>query len=244
MQTEASRSSKAKGIAVMLIVVLLAALLLLAIGGLFNLFPIPRIPSFQVTQMPVSSVLPEIEATEYGGVTLVPIRDQGNNAVKGTRHIDRKTFELEVTGLVRNELSVSYDDLLKLPMYSEAVYMPCVEGWGFMAKWTGFRVVDLLDQADVKGQGTYVMFWSDDGYSTGMSLDYLTNNNIILAYGLNDITLPDDRGFPLQLVAKSKYGYKWAKWITMIEVLDHPELGYWEQRGYNDEAMVKGLPPG
>jgi DMSO/TMAO reductase YedYZ molybdopterin-dependent catalytic subunit len=107
-----------------------------------------------------------------------------------------------------------------------------------MAKWTGFRVSDLLDIAGVKPEGTYVMFYSDDGYSTGDPLDFIRDNDIILAFGLNDVTLPDDRGFPFQLVAKSRYGYKWAKWITKIEVLDHEEPGYWEQRGYSNEANV------
>jgi DMSO/TMAO reductase YedYZ molybdopterin-dependent catalytic subunit len=181
-----------------------------------------------------SSVLPEIEATEFNGVKLVPIRDQGNNAIEGTRHIDIGTWRLSVTGLVENELSMSYDDLLKLPMISEAVYMPCVEGWGFMAKWTGFAVSDLLNLAVLKPEASYVMFWTDEGYATGLPLSYIRDNGIILAYGLNDMTLPDDRGFPLQLVAKSKYGYKWAKWITRIEILDHEELGYWEQRGYSN----------
>jgi DMSO/TMAO reductase YedYZ molybdopterin-dependent catalytic subunit len=108
-----------------------------------------------------------------------------------------------------------------------------------MAKWTGFKVADLLDQAGVKPDGSFVMFYSDDGYSTGLPLSYIRDNDIILAYGLNDLTLPDDRGFPFQLVAKSKYGYKWAKWITKIEVLNAPVLGYWESRGYSNEGDVR-----
>jgi DMSO/TMAO reductase YedYZ molybdopterin-dependent catalytic subunit len=62
----------------------------------------------------------------------------------------------------------------------------------------------------------------------------------MLAYELNDVTLPADRGFPLQLVAEDKYGYKWAKWITGIEVTGEPYKGYWESVGYSNNADVGG----
>lgn len=65
-------------------------------------------------------------------------------------------------------------------------------------------------------------------------------NDIILAYYLNDITLPPDRGFPVQVVAEGKYGYKWAKWVVRIEVTDESYRGYWESRGYNNRADVGG----
>ena len=167
-----------------------------------------------------SSILPEIEAGEYLGKRLVPISEQGNNALSGTQHLDRKTLRLNVTGLVRKDLSFSYEEMLALPAYTELAYMPCVEGWGFDAKWTGFRVTDLLNQSGILPKASYVVFQSIDGYSTGLPLDYLRDHQILLAYGINDITLPAERGFPLQLVAKSRYGYKWAKWITSIEVVD------------------------
>ncbi|MDM7918758.1 MAG: molybdopterin-dependent oxidoreductase [Methanosarcina sp.] len=68
----------------------------------------------------------------------------------------------------------------------------------------------------------------------------MLEKDIILAYRLNDVTLPPERGFPLQLVAEDKYGYKWAKWIVRIELRDSPYRGYWEERGYNDTADVGG----
>ena len=120
--------------------------------------------------------------------------------------------------------------------------MPCVEGWGFDAKWTGFRVTDLLDLAGLGPEAVYVVFHSADGYSTGLNLDYLRNEEIIMAYGINGVTLPPERGFPFQLVAKDKYGYKWAKWIVGIEVTNEAQRGYWESRGYSDNANVGEFP--
>ena len=66
-------------------------------------------------------------------------------------------------------MSLNYEELLGLPAYAEAAYMPCVEGWGFDAKWTGFRVEDLLNLSGLKSDSTYIVFHSQDGYSTGLS---------------------------------------------------------------------------
>jgi DMSO/TMAO reductase YedYZ molybdopterin-dependent catalytic subunit len=223
---------------------LLSGLLLLS-GGLLSLDE-PTNPSLPATpnsnlQENTSSILPEKEASEYRGKRLVPISKQGNNALSGTQHLDREALRLNVTGLVRNDLSLSYEEMLALPAYTELAYMPCVEGWGFDAKWTGFRVSDLLNMSGLLPQASYVVFHSADGYSTGLPLDYLQENQILLAYGINDVTLPAERGFPLQLVAKSRYGYKWGKWITSIEVVDREVRGYWESRGYSNSAKVGEL---
>ncbi|MDD1751413.1 MAG: molybdopterin-dependent oxidoreductase [Methanothrix sp.] len=221
---------------------ILSGLLLLS-GGIVSQEEsiVPSSPMMTNLQEKATSVLPETEAGEYQGRRLVPISEQGNNALSGTQHLDREVLRLNVTGLVRKNLSFSYQDLLALPAYSELAYMPCVEGWGFDAKWTGFRVTDLLNMSGPLPQASYVVFYSADGYSTGLPLDYLRDNQILLAYGINDVTLPAELGFPLQLVAKSRYGYKWAKWITSIEVVDREVRGYWESRGYSNSAKVGEL---
>ncbi len=197
-----------------------------------------------VLQESVSAIMPEVEAREYQGRRLTPVEEQGNNAIEGSQYINRSDYRLLVTGLVEREVSPSYKELLALPAYAEAAYMPCVEGWGFDAKWTGFRVEDLLNLSGLKSGATYVVFHSQDGYSTGLDLDYLRDNDILLAYGINDLTLPPERGFPLQLVARSRYGYKWGKWITRIEVVDREQRGFWESRGYSNSAKVGEFPFG
>jgi DMSO/TMAO reductase YedYZ molybdopterin-dependent catalytic subunit len=194
------------------------------------------------TQELTSSHLSEVEAIEYQGIRLMPLSSQGNNAIKGTQKIDIEPYRLKVTGLTERKLNLSYSQILELPAYSELVYMPCVEGWGFNAKWTGFRITDLLNLSGLNPGANYVLFTSADGYSTSLPLDYIRQNNILMAYGINDVALPPDRGFPLQVVAKGKYGYKWAKWITEIEVTDKDIKGYWESAGYSNSANV-GQPP-
>jgi DMSO/TMAO reductase YedYZ molybdopterin-dependent catalytic subunit len=216
----------------------------LLIGSLLLTGLVNAPPAFQNTvQIPASTTLPEVEAERFQNMTLTRLRDQGNNAIVGTQHIDVRTYGLTVTGLVEDQLNLTYEELLaQLPAYSQVAYMPCVEGWGFYAKWTGFRVIDLLDLAKLKTNATYVVFHSSDGYSTGLPLEYLVDRKVLMAFGINDLTLPPERGFPFQLVAVDKYGYKWAKWITRIEVGDKEVEGYWESRGYNNNADAGGPP--
>lgn len=182
----------------------------------------------------------ETENLSYQGEQLTPIAQQRNNAIRGTQNIDREDYRLQVDGLVENPRNITYEEIIGLPQTSKVVDLNCVEGWSFTAKWTGVKVAEILEETGAMENATTVIFYSADGYSTSLDKDYLLENDIILAYKLNDVTLPPERGFPLQLVAEDKYGYKWAKWIVRIELSDSPYRGYWEERGYNNTADVDG----
>jgi DMSO/TMAO reductase YedYZ molybdopterin-dependent catalytic subunit len=182
----------------------------------------------------------QTENLSYQGKVLTPIAEQRNNAIQGTQYLDRESYRLQVNGLVENPLNLTYKEITGLPQTSKVVDLNCVEGWSFTAKWTGVKIADLLEEAGAMENATVVIFYSADGYSTSLERNYLLEKNIILAYRLNDVTLPPERGFPLQLVAEGKYGYKWAKWIVRIELTDAPYRGYWEERGYNNKADIGG----
>ena len=196
---------------------------------------------------PASSTSPtstgEVEATEFLGAKLKPVSLQLNNALNGTQHIDRATYKLKVDGLVDNPLTLSYDDLLAYPQISKLMPLNCVEGWDFTAKWTGPALTAIFNAARVKPEAKIAIFHTADipeGYSS-LDLNYLQTRNIIIALKDNDITLPPERGFPFQVAAESKYGYKWAKWVTRIELSsDTTFRGFWEKRGYNNNAEVGG----
>jgi len=116
----------------------------------------------------------------------------------------------------------------------------CVEGWSVTILWEGILVKDLIAEAGVDPNATVVIFYAYDGYSTSVPLDYIIDNDIIMAYKMNNVTLPPERGFPFQLVAESKWGYKWIKWITEIELSDNEDyLGFWERRGYPNDADLQ-----
>ena len=138
---------------------LLSGFLLLS-GGLLSqgeVGEVPSSPAMPNLQENASSTLLKKEANEYRGKRLVPISEQGNNAISGTQHLDREALRLNVTGLVMRNLSISYEEMLALPAYTELAYMPCVEGWGFDAKWTGFRVSDLLNMSGLLPQAIYCL---------------------------------------------------------------------------------------
>jgi DMSO/TMAO reductase YedYZ molybdopterin-dependent catalytic subunit len=180
------------------------------------------------------------EVREYQGEDLSSISNVRNNAIAGTQYIDNQTYRLNITGLVNNTLSLSYDDVIAdFQAYKKVVTLNCVDGWSAKILWEGFLVQDLLDQAGVDPNATTVIFYASDGYSTALPIDYIKNNNILIAYKMNDLTLPPERGFPFQLVSESQWGYKWIKWITTIEVSnDSSYLGTWESRGYPNNATI------
>ena len=181
----------------------------------------------------------ETEATEYLGVKLTPISAQRNNALAGTQVINKDTYKLTVDGLVNKTLTLTYGDLQAYPQVSKLATLPCVEGWSFIAKWTGPALASILDDAGVKPEAKILIFYSADSPSgyTSLDLSYIRDKNVIIALRLNDITMPQERGFPFQVVAEGKLGYKWAKWVTRIEVSDNENFrGYWESRGYSNSA--------
>ena len=190
-----------------------------------------------------SYVLLPGEATEFMGVQLTPISQQRNNALAGTRVIDKDTYQLVVNGLVDNPLSLNYSDLLAYRQVSVLADLVCVEGWRFTAKWTGPTLDSIFADAGVQPEAKIAIFYSTDspvGY-TSLELSYIQDNNITIALKDNDITLPPDRGFPFQVAAEGKWGYKWAKWVTRIELSsDTTFRGYWESRGYSNDADISG----
>lgn len=176
-----------------------------------------------------------IEVREYKGERLDSINDFRENSIKGPQYVNISGYRLEITGLVNNPKNYSYEEVLANQAYSKIVTLDCVEGWDAKILWQGVLLKDLLNGAGIKQGAFTVIFYAYDGYSSSLPLDYVINNNILLAYRMNNVTLPPERGFPFQLVAEDKWGYKWVKWVTKIEVSGDPSYkGYWESRGYSD----------
>ena len=181
------------------------------------------------------------EVRDYQGENLSSIADFRENSIKGPQHINVSTYKLEIKGLVNRTVEYTYDQILdRFQKYQKVVTLYCVEGWSVKILWEGFLVNDLIKEAGVNSSAVGAIFHASDGYSTELPLDYITNHNIIIAYKMNELTIPPERGFPFELVAESQYGYKWIKWITTIELTDNPDyLGYWESRGYPNNATLR-----
>ncbi len=179
------------------------------------------------------------EIREYQGEFLSSVNDFRENSIKGPQEVSLDGYTLGIFGLVEEPRNLTYEEVLGMQAYEKVVTLHCVEGWSVTILWEGVLVEDLLDEAGVLDEADTVIFHAYDGYTTSLPLEYVIENEIIIAYKMNGVTLPPERGFPFQLVAEDKLGYKWIKWITGIELSDNPEYrGYWESRGYSNKADV------
>ncbi|MGA2310194.1 MAG: molybdopterin-dependent oxidoreductase [Candidatus Bathyarchaeia archaeon] len=185
-----------------------------------------------------TSPSPYQEIREYNGTNLGSINDFQNEAIAGTQYINVSTYRLVVTGLVSKEMVYTYDEVVNNHAhYEKVVTLHCVEGWQVTALWEGVLVKDLLEDAGYNQTAQVVIFYAQDGYTTSLPLSYVISNDTMLAYKINGVILPPERGFPLRLVAEGKLGYKWIKWITKIEVSNDTSFrGYWEGYGYSNDA--------
>ena len=185
--------------------------------------------------------LSKVEIREYNGEKLDSIVDVRDVSIKGPQEVNMGDYGLEVFGLVENSKNFTYDEVLSFQKYLKVVKLQCVLGWDATVLWEGILLEDLFDEVGVLDEANTVIFYAADDYTTSLPLDYIIDNNIILKNKINNITLPAERGFPFELVAESKLGYKWIKWITKIELSDDENYkGFWESKGYSNKADVDG----
>jgi DMSO/TMAO reductase YedYZ molybdopterin-dependent catalytic subunit len=181
--------------------------------------------------------LESVEVNQYEGEKLSSSGEFRDNSIRGPQYIDLADYSLEIKGLVDNPISLSYEEIIALENYKKVVTLNCVEGWSVKILWEGVRVKDLLNMAGIDHRAKTVVFHCHDGFWTNLSLNHVMIHDILLAHKMNEIVLPEERGFPFHLVAEQKWGYKWAKWVTAIELADSDEgKGYWERSGYSDDG--------
>jgi len=215
------------------IVVVIAAVILIAAALFLLLGP--------GSQPGSPRVLPGVEVRSYEGKDLSSINDFRENSIEGPQYINTSDYRLTITGLTNGTDVYTYNEVLdRFPHYTKVVTLFCVEGWDVTILWEGVKVSDLIRDAGIDPRANTVIFTAHDGYTTSFPLSYLMNNDIIMAYRMNNVTLPADRGYPFQLVAEDKWGYKWIKWIEKIELSsDTNYRGYWEERGYSNTGDLE-----
>jgi DMSO/TMAO reductase YedYZ molybdopterin-dependent catalytic subunit len=160
--------------------------------------------------------------------------------------VKAQTWTLSVYGAVETPLRLSLDELKALPAYEAYVTFACISneiGGPLIsnARWKGVSLRTLLERAKLKADVRKVVLRADDGYSTGIPLERCWRPETFLAYEMNGDPLPAQHGFPLRAVIPGYYGMKQPKWLTAIEIVVHDYQGYWEERGWADEAVVKTL---
>jgi DMSO/TMAO reductase YedYZ molybdopterin-dependent catalytic subunit len=160
-------------------------------------------------------------------------------------------WRLELGGLVERPLRLSLAELRALPSRTQITRHDCVEGWSCIGKWKGARLSALLDRAGPRPEARYAVFFCADPMDAGGTRYYESidlagayHPQTILAYEMNDQILPVPYGAPLRLRYERQLGYKMAKYIMRIELVEsyagigQGRGGYWEDRGYEWYAGI------
>ena len=195
-------------------------------------------------------------AKEYTEADLSPVFRSNGTAMPTTTAYQAllangfRDYRLQVGGLVDRPLSFSIDDLKQIEQVAQITRHDCVEGWSAIGKWHGTRLSHVLDKVGVQAKARYVVFHCYDEMDPGepyyesLDLPEARHPQTLLAWGLNDRPLPIKNGAPLRLRVGRQLGYKQAKYIARIELVDSfahiggGNGGYWEDNGYEWYAGI------
>lgn len=149
-------------------------------------------------------------------------------------------YRLSVSGLVREPLSLSLDDLAELPQTQMTKDFQCVTGWRVEdVPWSGVLLRDLLAASGVESDAEALRLTSFDGaYTESLTLDQAMRDDMLVATSMYGAPIEVKHGAPVRLVAAPMYGYKSIKWMDGIELTRTVIPGYWEVRGYDIDAWV------
>lgn len=160
-----------------------------------------------------------------------------------------RSWRLNVKGLVKEPLSLSLPQVMRfrgetIPVTLEcagngrSLFQPPIEGepWGLgavsSAEWTGVPIFDVLDKAGIAPNATHLIFRSADTFERALSIEDAHEVPVLLAYGMNGVPLPPVHGYPLRAIVPAWYAVASVKWLTEIEVTDHPFDGYFQTQRY------------
>src|SRR5438270_2613021 len=159
--------------------------------------------------------------------------------------VDGRTWQLRVGGLVDRSLNLSLSELRALPSIEEYVTLACISnnvGGDLMSTgyFRGVRLRDLLSMASPQPQGTWVAFRARDGYTESLPMSLVQGApEVLVAYDLGGAPLPMNHGFPARVLIPGHYGMKGPKWLDSIDVVNQEARGYWEQQGWDHNAVAK-----
>ncbi|HKG26331.1 MAG TPA: molybdopterin-dependent oxidoreductase, partial [Thermomicrobiales bacterium] len=154
------------------------------------------------------------------------------------------SWSLKITGLVERELELSHDDLVARATTQKITTLGCISNPlnGNLigtAQWTGVPLVDLLNEAGIKPGAVDLKFHAADDYEDSVPIERGMDPDNLVVVGMNGETLRDDHGYPARLIIPNIYGMKNVKWLERIEVVDEDFKGYWESRGWSDDATFQ-----
>ncbi|MDO4032939.1 molybdopterin-dependent oxidoreductase [Clavibacter michiganensis] len=162
--------------------------------------------------------------------------------------VDAASWKLRITGMVEQEVEITFAELLALPLEEHVTTLTCVSneiGGNLIgnALWLGYPIRLLLERAKPTAGADMVLSTSQDGWTASTPLEALTDPDraSILAVGMNGEPLPQQHGFPVRMVVPGLYGYVSAtKWVTELKVTTFAEdVAYWSTRGWTERGPIK-----
>jgi DMSO/TMAO reductase YedYZ molybdopterin-dependent catalytic subunit len=160
-------------------------------------------------------------------------------AALGLPKIDLAAWRLTTSGLVERQISLSFDDLQKLPQVKLTRDFQCVTSWGIKdVVWEGVAFREIAKLTGAKSEAGWVMFHCADGYAAPVPLEDAMVEDSLVATKMNGKPIPVQQGYPARPFIPHLYGWKSAKWLTGIEFLAEYLDGYWENFGYHERGNI------
>ncbi|MEN8246558.1 MAG: molybdopterin-dependent oxidoreductase [Thermodesulfobacteriota bacterium] len=146
-------------------------------------------------------------------------------------------WRMEIVGAVKKPLTLTFEDVMKLPQVSQTCDVHCVTGWTLLdSRWQGVSLQAVMDLVKVKREAKFVIFEAPADYSSNIPVSDVKKGNGILAHGFSGQPLPKAHGAPLRSLVPDRYFYKSVKWVQRIKFTVEDEPGYYETRGYSNSA--------
>lgn len=153
--------------------------------------------------------------------------------------LDRESWTVSVDGFCKNPKIFTWQDIVSIPKTIVDARLTSVTRFSVRGKWGGIKISDVLDAVEAHDEARYVRFWSVRNiYDTSIPIDVVRKEKTILAYEFDGEYLEEDYGGPIRGFCPYLWGYKSAKSVVKIELMDRYVSGFWELRGYPDDALI------
>ena len=153
--------------------------------------------------------------------------------------LKRESWQVEVSGLCDRPKTFSWDELIKMPKSIADARLTSVTRFSVRGRWGGVKVSDLLDVVGAPPEARYVRFWSyRNVYDTSIPIDVAREDRTLLSYEFDGEALEEDYGGPIRVFCPYLWGYKSAKSVVKVELMSSYVSGFWEIRGYPDDAVI------
>lgn len=161
--------------------------------------------------------------------------------------VDAGGWRLKIGGLADKPVSLTLDELKALPATRQYTTLECISNnvggpQISTGDWRGVSLRDLVAMAGPQARATWVSFKARDGYVESLPMSLVQSTpEILIAYELNGATLPSQHGYPARVLIPGHYGMKGPKWLDSIDLVDSEAHGYWEDQGWDHNAVVKTM---